>query len=76
MTSPRVPIRVVKLGGSLLDLEELPERLTRWIAAQRAMASVMVVGGGWLADALRAAVGSRGRTGASPPAGFAAGEPV
>lgn len=55
MTIPGLPIRVVKLGGSLLDLERLPDRLARWIAAQAAIANVIVVGGGALADAIRAA---------------------
>lgn len=46
-------IRVVKLGGSLLDLPDLAARLRRWLGAQPAMPSVVLTGGGRLADAVR-----------------------
>jgi aspartokinase-like uncharacterized kinase len=55
MTSSSPPIRVIKLGGSLLDLDDLSERLGRWLAVQSPRRSVMIVGGGSLADAVRAA---------------------
>jgi aspartokinase-like uncharacterized kinase len=45
--------RVIKLGGSLLDFEWLVPRLRAWLAAQSPMSSVMLVGGGKLADAIR-----------------------
>ena len=45
--------RVIKLGGSLLDLDDLVPRLRTWLAAQQPMPSVMLVGGGRLADAIR-----------------------
>ncbi|RIK77791.1 MAG: hypothetical protein DCC67_12280 [Planctomycetota bacterium] len=46
-------IRVVKVGGSLLDLPELPQRLRRWLAAQSTAHNVLVPGGGPLVDQLR-----------------------
>lgn len=49
----RLPIRVIKLGGSLLDLDDLPERFDRWMVAQSPMHNVLIVGGGKLVDALR-----------------------
>jgi 5-(aminomethyl)-3-furanmethanol phosphate kinase len=48
-------LRVVKLGGSLLDLPDLGSRIHAWLAVQRPGASVFVAGGGILADAIRAA---------------------
>jgi hypothetical protein len=46
-------LRVVKLGGSLLDFDALVPALRSWLAGQPAMTTVMVVGGGSLADAIR-----------------------
>jgi len=46
-------LRVVKLGGSLLDLDGLAVMLRRWLASQAPMTNVIVVGGGRLADAIR-----------------------
>ena len=48
-------LRVLKLGGSLLDLPELAARLGRWLDRQERLAGVMIVGGGALVDAIRAA---------------------
>ncbi len=53
MTRPA--LRVVKLGGSLLDWAGLPAALRTWITSQPAAHNVLVVGGGRLADVIRAA---------------------
>lgn len=45
--------RVVKLGGSLLDLPDLAGRLRRWLAAQPTLPTLLLVGGGRLADVVR-----------------------
>ncbi len=47
------PIRVIKLGGSLLDLTEVFQRLEGWIDVQPVMHNVLIVGGGKLVDGLR-----------------------
>jgi hypothetical protein len=49
------PLRVVKLGGSLLDLCDWSDRLRAWRATQRPARDIIVVGGGTLVDELRAA---------------------
>lgn len=49
------PFRVIKLGGSLLDMNGLVPALRCWRAAQRPMSDVMLVGGGDLADVVRRA---------------------
>ncbi len=46
-------IRVIKVGGSLFDLRDLPDRLRGWLAAQRAGHNVLLAGGGRLADQIR-----------------------
>jgi 5-(aminomethyl)-3-furanmethanol phosphate kinase len=50
-----MPVCVVKLGGSLLDMPDLALRLRAWIAAQSPCDTILVVGGGKLADAIRQA---------------------
>src|SRR5690349_6972038 len=47
--------RVVKLGGSLLDDPRLVERLRQWLSLQSPAATAIIVGGGVLADCIRAA---------------------
>jgi 5-(aminomethyl)-3-furanmethanol phosphate kinase len=51
MTMP--PVRVIKLGGSLLDWPDWAGQFHRWLAAQSPAANVLVVGGGAIVDALR-----------------------
>ena len=46
-------MRVLKLGGSLLDGPAWVDRLRRWLARQPPLPSVMIVGGGLFADAVR-----------------------
>jgi 5-(aminomethyl)-3-furanmethanol phosphate kinase len=47
------PARMIKLGGSLLERAEWIDDFRRWLARQPAMPSVLIVGGGKLADAIR-----------------------
>jgi len=47
------PIRVVKIGGSLLDFDGLADSWNRWFASQQEMATVIIAGGGSLADLVR-----------------------
>lgn len=47
--------RVIKLGGSLLDLEDLAARFRQWLAGQAAAVNVLIAGGGRLADVVREA---------------------
>jgi aspartokinase-like uncharacterized kinase len=49
------PVRVIKLGGSLLDWPALPAALRRWRQLQPPMADLMIVGGGAWADLVREA---------------------
>ena len=46
-------VRVVKVGGSLLDESDLAEKLRGWLAAESPGHHVLVVGGGRLADEVR-----------------------
>jgi aspartokinase-like uncharacterized kinase len=46
-------LRVIKLGGSLLDLADWPRRVADWLGEEPHAANVLVVGGGALADAIR-----------------------
>jgi len=46
-------IRVVKVGGSLFDLPDLPGRIRRWLAAQPVGHDVFLAGGGPLAEQIR-----------------------
>jgi aspartokinase-like uncharacterized kinase len=47
------PIRIVKLGGSLLDWPNLARQLPQWFAAQTPAMNVVVVGGGEFAEEVR-----------------------
>jgi aspartokinase-like uncharacterized kinase len=47
-----VPVRVIKLGGSLFDLADLAARFDAWHQRQPAAADVLVCGGGKIVDTL------------------------
>ena len=49
----RIPIRVVKVGGSLFDLADLSDRLRRWLKQQSPAHHVLVAGGGALVEKVR-----------------------
>ena len=51
--SGEASLRVVKLGGSLLQWPEVVDAFHRWLSRQPAMTSVVVPGGGALADQVR-----------------------
>jgi aspartokinase-like uncharacterized kinase len=50
---PRPATRVIKLGGSLLDLPDWSTRLNGWLALQPLAINCLVVGGGALVDQMR-----------------------
>ena len=49
----RTAIRVVKIGGSLLELPDLAERLRRWLSVQTPAHHILLAGGGPLVDQIR-----------------------
>jgi aspartokinase-like uncharacterized kinase len=51
----KMPTRVIKIGGSLLDWPALPTVLRRWLAQQPPGLNVLLCGGGELADVIRRA---------------------
>ncbi len=50
---PRVPIRVIKLGGSLLELSDLQQRFHAWLGMQTPARNLIVTGGGKAVEAVR-----------------------
>ncbi|MEX2027090.1 MAG: hypothetical protein WEH44_07310 [Pirellulaceae bacterium] len=52
---PRVGPRVVKVGGSLFDFDQLAPALRRWLSLEPLRPTVLLAGGGELADAIRRA---------------------
>ena len=49
----RVPVSVIKLGGSLLDLPDWPQRLAEYLAIRSDRRIVLIAGGGAPADQVR-----------------------
>jgi aspartokinase-like uncharacterized kinase len=47
------PVRVIKLGGSLLGWPELTSRVRAWLACQPPAANILIVGGGPIVEKLR-----------------------
>jgi aspartokinase-like uncharacterized kinase len=47
------PIRIVKLGGSLLHVADLSTRLSHWLRLQSPATTILIVGGGRFADVIR-----------------------
>lgn len=46
-------LRVIKVGGSLLNQSDLAARIYRWLAQQPHASNILVVGGGELVEAIR-----------------------
>ena len=46
-------LRVVKLGGSLLELNDLNSRIEKWLSRQKPAVTIWIVGGGKLVEAIR-----------------------
>ena len=52
-TNAEAPIRIIKLGGSLLHKKDLAQDLQRWLSQQSKAHHIIIVGGGGLADEVR-----------------------
>lgn len=50
----RPEFRVVKVGGSLFDLDDLPTRLLNWLDRETHSRTILIAGGGAAVDILRA----------------------
>ena len=48
-----ITVRIIKLGGSLLDWPDWPARFRQWLSRQSAAVNILIVGGGTLADDVR-----------------------
>lgn len=48
------PVRIVKVGGSLLTYRELPTALQRWLCSEGEAGYAVLVGGGPVVDGIRA----------------------
>ncbi|MFT5522804.1 MAG: aspartokinase-like uncharacterized kinase [Pirellulaceae bacterium] len=53
MVADDVKVRVVKVGGSLLDWDQLPTRLNSYLARDRSIHQVLIAGGGGLVEVIR-----------------------
>ena len=49
----KLPIRIVKVGGSLICRDDLPRRLSRWLEDQSPACNIVLFGGGPLVNAMR-----------------------
>ena len=49
----RTPLRIIKLGGSLLSLIDLKQRFHGWLQTQTPARNLIVVGGGQAVEAIR-----------------------
>ena len=47
------PLRIVKLGGSLLHVADLTTRFSHWLRLQSPAKTILIVGGGKFADVIR-----------------------
>ena len=50
---PHLPLRIIKLGGSLLSLDDLSQRFHSWLESQPPARNLVVVGGGETVEAIR-----------------------